>query len=259
MNINLPLATGFQPDLLGAIGYTILNTNGTTYLARTTSGITEQNETYAASVDIDAKDLPLIVKWDDSSSQDVSYAGIEGDEAIVGSSYPVIPSSSANLSGWKQMVVLTLRHLTGDIDPSEYEYSDERFLQLFLVASSLVSFDIDFSEDYEIQISAQEIIPDPEKDKDFITLGCLKAACILLTSEGKSASGCKISMKDGPSSITVDKSDLIKTLKDMSKSLCDKYEEAAFLFKQEGTLGVAIFGPHGIGIVDQHDTRRNFR
>lgn len=165
----------------------------------------------------------------------------------------------AILQGWKSTVVSTLRALTGDFDSTDYKYTDQRLIQSFLVCSNLVLFDVDFSEDYKVNVQGEEILPDPVEDGDFLTLGCLKTACILLTSEGKSASGCKISMKDGPSTITLDKSDLIKTINDMSKSVCGKYEQAMFIYKSEGTLGVGILGPHGVGASLQHGNSRNIR
>lgn len=159
---------------------------------------------------------------------------------------PVVPPET--LEGWQAIVVYTLRALLSDLDDTDYKYTNARLIQSFLVCSNLVLFDVDFCEDYKPNIKDAEILPDPVDDSDFLTLCCLRTACILLTNEGKLASGCKLSMKDGPSSITLDKTDLIKTLKDISTSVCNKYEQAMFIYKSEGTLGVAVLGPHGLNL-----------
>lgn len=157
---------------------------------------------------------------------------------------------------WHPIVVATLRILVAD-DLETQRYTDDRLIQAFQLCSNLVMFDVDFPEEYVVDVTEQSITPEPSRD--FIALVCFKTACVLLTNEGREASGCKISMKDGPSQITMDKSDLVKTLKDSAKSACDKYMEASFIFKSEGTLGVAVLGPHGIGATYNEDTHRQYR
>ena len=183
------------------------------------------------------------------------------DQTYLSDTDNVKPKSPLQASSWNVVVVAILRSLIGDMDPSQYTYTDDRLIQSFVVCANLVLFDLDFNEDYKINVQDQKILPDPTNDGNFITLGCLKTACVLLTSENKSAaiSGCKISMKDGPSTITMDKSELVKSLQDIRQNVCQKYEEAAFLFKQEGTLGVAIFGPHGVGLGSHKSSSRSHR
>lgn len=173
------------------------------------------------------------------------------------SARPKTPVEGYNpeLDSWENLVIQTLRALTGDMD--EERYTDERLVQSFLVCSNLVMFDVSFEEDFVINLKTKEVTPEPTKD--FISLGCLKTACVLLNSESREASGCKISMKDGPSSINLDKTDLVKTLSSLGKSACAKYEEASFIFKSEGTVGVAIFGPHGLGLTGHGDNSRIYR
>ncbi len=159
------------------------------------------------------------------------------------------------LEGWKAVAVFTLRILVGDIEATRY--TNSRLIQAFQLCANLVMFDVDFPDDYTINLVDETILPEPSND--FITLVCFKTACVLLTNEGREASGCKIMMKDGPSQITMDKTELVKTLKDSTKSACDKYMEASFIFKSEGTLGVAVLGPHGIGATYNEDTHRQYR
>ena len=144
------------------------------------------------------------------------------------------------LDGWKAVAIFTIRSLIGDLDNERY--TNDRLIQSFQVCANLVMFDVDFPDDYVINLIDKTILPEPSND--FISLVCLKTACVLLTSEGRDI-GCKVSMKDGPSTINIDKSELAKTLKDTTKNACEKYEQAMFTYRAEGSLGVAILGPHG--------------
>ena len=70
----IPLATGFDEGLVGLIGYTLLNTDGSLHTARTTTGVSEANGAYASSAEIDASDLPLVVRWDDGDGAEAFSA-----------------------------------------------------------------------------------------------------------------------------------------------------------------------------------------
>lgn len=158
---------------------------------------------------------------------------------------PIIPPSSYD--GWKESAILTVRFMIGDTDPTGYEYSDERVLQLFLVCANLVMHDTNFSIDYETNVAELEITPDPGQDNDFMGLVALRCACVLFNSEMRSKANKRVTMSDGPSTITMDNSELMNSLRSSSKSACEKYEEAVFAHKAGESIGVAIMGPYSPG------------
>lgn len=154
-------------------------------------------------------------------------------------------SEPSNYTGWKYVAVLTIRSLIGDLDPDNYTYTDSRLLSLFLVSSKLVMLDTTFAYDYVVDVSEGEVTPDPLNDDDFMGLISLRASCVLLNSEMRSNAGTgKVTMKDGPSTISVDKSDVVSAIKDTSKTVCEKYELALFAYKAGQSVGHAIMGPH---------------
>lgn len=150
---------------------------------------------------------------------------------------------------WQTQAVLTIRSLIGDLDPASYQYTDERLTQLFMISGQLVLMDTSFDNDYVIDVALEDISPDPSLDLDFMGLTSLRAACILASSEVRTKAGAtgnhsKVTMKDGPSTITVDNADGLNSLKTITKSACDRYAEALFLFKAGKSVGKAILGPH---------------
>jgi hypothetical protein len=163
---------------------------------------------------------------------------------------------------WQTKAILTIRNLIGDLEG--VSYTDLRISQLFVISASLVLFDTSFSENYVVDVSAVSITPDPENDNDFMGLVCLRAACVLLSSELRSRgiSTNKVTMKDGPSEITMDNSSSMTSLKDLSTSACKKYEDALFQFRAGNSIGVAILGPYSPGSVSagrntESDNSRN--
>lgn len=81
---------------------------------------------------------------------------------------------------WQTEIIPLVRVLVNDIaDPPQY--SDERLIQIILVASKYVQFDTNLDREYEIDLANQTISPDPAADKDdiFISIVGLKTACII--------------------------------------------------------------------------------
>lgn len=81
---------------------------------------------------------------------------------------------------WKIEMPIIVRTLINDVSDSPV-YSDERLLQTIVVAAKYVQFDVVLDHSYVLNISNPEITPDPTSDDDsiFISLTCLKAACII--------------------------------------------------------------------------------
>lgn len=81
---------------------------------------------------------------------------------------------------WQDEMVITTRVLINDLD-TPYDFSDERLAQVLVVAGKYVQFDINLDYSYNIDVIGINITPDPTTANDsiFISMCCLKAACIV--------------------------------------------------------------------------------
>lgn len=81
---------------------------------------------------------------------------------------------------WQNELTVITRTLINDLD-EPYEYSDARIQQVLTVAGKYVQFDINLDHAYTIDVLNNNISPDPTTDNDsiFISMVCLKAACII--------------------------------------------------------------------------------
>jgi hypothetical protein len=142
-----------------------------------------------------------------------------------------------------------VRYLIDDVDPSNYSYSDHRIETTILVAGQLTQMSVDFNKDYNINVENCTLDPDPTtdtEDKAFMTLICLRSACIIVGSTVRSESGNAISIKDGPSAI--DLRGVTGTLMTLYKDLCEKYEQAVLDYRAGNSIGgQAILGPYSPG------------
>jgi len=151
---------------------------------------------------------------------------------------------------WQGQMGTIVRHLVNDLDSSSYKYSDDRVETSILVASQLMIMNVDFNNIYEVNVESCRLSPDPTdsatKDNAFITLSCLRAACIIIGSEIRSESGNAISIKDGPSAI--DLRGVTQTLTILYKDLCEKYEHLLLEYRAGSSVaGHAILGPYAPG------------
>src|SRR6056300_809045 len=150
---------------------------------------------------------------------------------------------------WQGQMGTIVRYLIDDVDPSKYTYSDHRIETTILVAGQLTQMNVDFPKDYNINVENCTLDPDPTaetEDKAFITLICLRAACIIVGSAIRSESGNAISIKDGPSAI--DLRGVTATLTVLYKDLCDKYEHLLLEYRAGNSVaGQAILGPYSPG------------
>ena len=143
-----------------------------------------------------------------------------------------------------------VRHLINDINPDSYKFSNSRLETTILVAAQLSQMNIDFSNSYTINVENCTLSPDPTVtstiDDPFVTLICLRTACIIIGSEIRSESGNAISIKDGPSAI--DLRGVTQTLTVIYKDLCEKYEHLLLEYRAGSSLaGQAILGPYSPG------------
>lgn len=81
---------------------------------------------------------------------------------------------------WQDDLTLMVRTLVNDLD-EPYTFSDNRIQQIITVSGKYVQFDVNLDNEYTIDVVAQSISPDPISVNDdiFISLVCLKAACII--------------------------------------------------------------------------------
>lgn len=150
---------------------------------------------------------------------------------------------------WQGQMGTIVRYLIDDVDPSNYTYSDHRIETSILVAGQLTQMSVDFNKTYDINVENCTLDPDPTtdtEDKAFITLICLRTACIIIGSAVRSESGNAISIKDGPSAI--DLRGVTGTLMTLYKDLCEKYEQAVLDYRAGNSVGgQAILGPYSPG------------
>ncbi len=151
---------------------------------------------------------------------------------------------------WQGEMGTIVRHLVNDVDPSNYKFSDERIETAVLVAAKLTVMNVDFANSYSINVEGSTLSPDPTdtetKDDAFVTLVCLRTACIIIGSEIRSESGNAISIQDGPSAI--DLRGVSQTLTVLYKDLCTKYDKLLLDYRAGSSVaGHAILGPYSPG------------
>ena len=157
---------------------------------------------------------------------------------------------------WQGSMTTIVRHLINDIDSTSYTFSTDRLETTILVAAQLLIMNVDFNNDYDINVEAITLSPDPTdtdtKDDPFIALACLRAACIVIGSEIRKESGNAISIKDGPSAI--DLRGVTSTLTVLYQDLCKKYDESLIDYRAGNSVsGQSILGPYSPG---SHHVRR---
>jgi hypothetical protein len=81
---------------------------------------------------------------------------------------------------WEQELTIIVRNLINDLSESP-TYSDARIKQLLAVAAQYVQFDVVLDHEYVVNVVNSTISPDPTLDNDtiFMSLVCLKAACLV--------------------------------------------------------------------------------
>lgn len=83
---------------------------------------------------------------------------------------------------WEIEIPIIVRSLINDLGPTP-TYTDDRILQLAVVAANYVTKEVNLSRDYVVDIVNIDITPDPSdnnsRDTDFISFISLKSACLL--------------------------------------------------------------------------------
>jgi len=151
---------------------------------------------------------------------------------------------------WQSELSTIVRYLVNDLDPNNYQYSDERIEITSVVAAQMVILDVSLPTQYDINVQSISISPDPTsdpKDNLFVNLIALKAACIILGSEVKTQGMNAISIKDGPSAI--DLRGVASAMTFLYQDICAKYEKLLQDAKEDlvAAAGQAILGPYSPG------------
>lgn len=106
---------------------------------------------------------------------------------------------------WQTEISTITRVWINDLDSSPV-YSDDRLLQLILVAAKYVKLEVNLDNEYNINFDTASITPDPTSinDESFIGFVSLKAACLLDQSTFRTKAvneGIKAAL--GPASLSV--------------------------------------------------------
>lgn len=135
---------------------------------------------------------------------------------------------------WQIEIPLIIRTIINDFGPI-YSYSDERLLQVAVVAAQYVQSDVNLDNKYIINIVNPNLSPDPTllspKDDIFINLLSLKASCIIDQSAFRTKSAVEgVRAALGPASLSISNNNLsgYKTLLDQGpcalyRSLVDQW------------------------------------
>lgn len=147
---------------------------------------------------------------------------------------------------WQTELTLLLRYLIGDVDSSDYEYTDSRLQTTIVVAANYVIAEVDFNTAYTVNLNTMCISPDPTtptRDEDAIALFTLKAACLLdqvALRKGSQRIGLRI--RFGPSELEVKDAALQAQLAMIENGPCDLYEKLKVDFLIHSSIsGRAIF------------------
>lgn len=150
---------------------------------------------------------------------------------------------------WQAEFITLLRVLIDDIVLPQ-TYTDKRLTQILAVAAQLVSTELNFSNEFKVDIQALTIEPNPvdkdtTRDENFINLVCIKAACLIERGETRRSVGQGIAIRDGSSSIDL-RGSMDGRLKLLEKGWCAVYEDTKLEYQtsRNGTIaGAAIMTP----------------
>lgn len=150
---------------------------------------------------------------------------------------------------WQSEMTTILRHLIDDTDISNPTFTDSRLETTILVAAQLMNNEVNFGKVYTVSVDGCSLSPDPTsdtKDNAFINLVSLRAGCIILSSEIKTAGANLISVSDGPSSINMTAT--LNGLKIVYEDVKERYENAKLQYQAGGNIGEAVLSPYSLRV-----------
>jgi hypothetical protein len=159
---------------------------------------------------------------------------------------------------WQTEMVTILRHLINDLDATP-KYNDGRLSELLIVSAQFVNTEVDFDQEYIIDVDNLLLTPDPTdrvantRDDSFINLVCLKAACSMDQTEARIAAKQAVSIRDGKSAISL--GGVLEGRLSLLKQggWCEAYEKAKLEFQTNRAVvaGAAIISPFRVYGYDQ--------
>ena len=149
---------------------------------------------------------------------------------------------------WQTEMVRIVRHLINDIAATTY--ADDRLEETVLVSAQLILNYVEFDNTFTVDVDSLSLSPDPTalttKDNAFINIVCIKAACVILSSELRTHGLNSVSISDGPSRI--DMTGVVKNLQIIQQDMCQRSEHAIMQHKAGNSVaGQAILGPYAPG------------
>ena len=148
---------------------------------------------------------------------------------------------------WRGESIELLRILISDMDEPP-TYSDERLTRVLIIAAYQMVQQLDFLQNFTVNISEQTISPDPTdtlagtNDEFFVNLICLKAACIIDTGSAGKAASTAVAGKDMVSSWDL-RGVAASTLALLEKGWCAVLEEEIDIYLNAKILGFSVMGP----------------
>lgn len=155
---------------------------------------------------------------------------------------------------WQNEMTIIVRHIIDDLDPTAYQFSDDRIEEAILVAAQLIHNEMEFNVDYTIEVDNRTLTPDPtltpvppsNKDDDFIALCCVRCGILFTGSQLKTYSLKAIAIRDGSSSL--DMRGVIAGLKALHDDLTKKYQDIKLDYQTAKLgLGKVILSPYSPG------------
>ena len=160
---------------------------------------------------------------------------------------------------WQAEMITLLRVLINDL-ACPPTYNDGRLTQILAVAAQLVTSELSFTSDFQVNVQALTITPNPTdrsstRDDNFINLVCIKAACLIERGETRKSVGQSIAIRDGSSSIDL-RGSMDGRIRLLDKNWCAVYENTKLEYQtsRNGAIaGAAIMTPFRVfaGFSDQ--------
>lgn len=162
-------------------------------------------------------------------------------------------------------MTIMVRHIIDDLDPDNYEFSDDRIEEAILVSAQLIYKEMEFATEYTIEVDNRILSPDPTttavgehpKDYDFIAICCLHTGLFFTNSLIKTYSLKSVMLRDQNS--VLDMRQIVTGLKMLHDDLLKKYEQTKLDYQTSGGAGKAILGPYSPGSFAWNSSYQNHR
>lgn len=153
---------------------------------------------------------------------------------------------------WTEAIII-LREFIGD--PTGATYTDANLQRILAISAFRVRSEVAFDNAYTVDLTAgsETVSPDfsDPLDYDFINLICLRSVISIIGAELKLSTNDITSIKDGPATITLGKSNVLKDKLADAKFQYDEYVKNYLCGKSK--YSAAVLGPYGKIISNEYD------